>query len=102
MLLCSGVVEPQIACDRRCVVLTEVILATLAVLIEELLAVGTKVDSLCRCCQYTLGTTTLDANGIQLSHITLREEDIGCGVGDGCAVVNLLTIVRECVGLLLG
>ena len=33
MLARSRVIEPNIACDRRCVVLAELILATLAVLI---------------------------------------------------------------------
>ena len=89
----GGVVEPDVACDGRGVVLAPLVFAAFPVLVEEGLAVFAEADELGRSGQHLFIASAFCWDSVQLLHRTLGKKCALCGVGNGGAKVDGVAIV---------
>ena len=100
MLLGLGIIAPDVACDRRRVVLAVLVLATLAVLIDEVVAALVPADVLCRCAQLAGNAAAIHGHLIDLGQAATGEQHAAGGVLYRRAEVDVLAIGAERPGRL--
>ena len=89
----GGVVKPDVAGDRRSVVLAPLVFAAFPVLVEEGLTVFAEADELGRSGQHLFIASAFCRDCVQLLHRALGEKSALCGVGNGGAKVDGVAIV---------
>ena len=92
------VVEPDVACDGRRVVLAPFILETFAVLIEEACTAFVVADHFGRCGEHLRDASVADGHTVEFCQRTCREEGARGGVLDGGIEQDVSPVGREGCG----